>query len=280
MTFTHRGRCSLALLAGLGLILASGCTSSLDLAGCREAFATLPIDSHVARQKVPANLQPRIDPQGKATLLMMVQDCARARLDGFLPIEPMRMVHLWIEIVGPAEVGLALEGTEASLPTQYYFALPHQIDDGLAHAALGGAGISVKAVKQIELGALSDGTRRGEVIEGDDGAKYRWSETVQVWPKAIVLTGRRRFYSRYGTLFPRSSEGVVVCNSKFLGGGRIDLEADASSTLGELARASSLSGESNQVEMSCRARMRVRFFEHVTADPFAQDSALAEPSPR
>jgi hypothetical protein len=267
-----------AAAAGLAVIALSGCTSTLDLEGCRETFATLPVDRAAAREVVPAALQPRIDAQGRAILLMMVQDCAHARLDGIVPITPMRMTHLWIEVDGPEEVGRTLPGTSASLPTAYYFALPHQIDDGLAQAALAAAGISIMPVERIVLGPLADGIRQGEVVEDARGTRYAWRETSEAWPEARVLTGRRRFLSEYGTLAPRSSEGVVVCKSGFLGQGQLDVHADVASTPGRLARGAPLSGPVSRVEMSCSARIRVRYFRNATPDAFAPGSALAEPA--
>ena len=53
-------------------------------------------------------------------LLIMIQCWDKLILDGFLPISQVKMSHIWIELNGPEEVGEALSGTEASLPTSYY----------------------------------------------------------------------------------------------------------------------------------------------------------------
>jgi len=100
-----------------------------------------------------------------ATLLLMVQDYEKGTLEGLIRIKPMKMSHIWIEIEVPEEVDSALPSTTASLPTVYYYILPHQIESCLAYIALTLTGIDSQLVKEITLGERSGDQRLGRVME-------------------------------------------------------------------------------------------------------------------
>ena len=117
----------------------------------QKSFVEFFVDPEAARKYVPANHEVRKFPNGKANLLIMIQEWDKCILDGILPIRRVKMSHIWIELNGPDEIGPALPGTESSLPTSYYYALPHQIDNKLAVLAFRLAGIDVQLVKRIEV---------------------------------------------------------------------------------------------------------------------------------
>jgi hypothetical protein len=237
----------------------AGWSVTMKMLRCKEMFSEFPLASEIARQHVPAGYEVRIHQNGLSVLLMMVQDCQTCVLNGLIRISPMRMSHLWIELAGPDEIGNALPGTTASLPTQYYYALPHQIDNALAQTALSMVGIDVQRVKSISLEGYSDGKRRGTVHEREDsGAHYHWEETSNRWLTPKVLTGRRWFYREYGRRIRRRSEGLVVCSSSFLGEGQVRLDVEAESAIGRIVGSTTLYGRMNPVEMSqCEARIRI-----------------------
>ena len=152
-----------------------GLSSTMKMLGCREMFAEFNLDPAVAGRVVPPEYEVRVHPNGLSVLLLMVQECEKCVLDGVIPISPMGMSHIWIELSGPEDVGPALPGTTASLPTRYYYALPHQVDSALARFALRLAGIDVRMVKRISLGGNPGGIRQGIVVEKQDPETgYRW----------------------------------------------------------------------------------------------------------
>ena len=242
-----------------GLASSMGVSSTMKMLGCKEMFAEFHVDAARARRNVPPDYEVRIHPNGMAMLLLMVQECEKCVLNGALPISPLRMSHIWIELAGPEEVGPAVPGTTASLPTRYYYALPHQVDRALARFALWLAGVDVQMVKRVSLGGSPGGVRQGIVVEQQDPkSSYWWQETSALWQSPNVVTGRRRFYRRYGRILKRRSEGLVVCSSSFLGDGEVRLEADAGSAIGALGLGTVLRGATNPVEINhCNVRIRV-----------------------
>jgi len=236
-----------------------GLTSTMTMIDCREVFAEFFVDLAVAMKNVPKDYEVRIHPNGKAMLLLMVQDCDTCVLNGIIRISPMRMSHIWIELNGPEEIGPALPGTTGSLPTRYYYALPHQIENALAQLALRMAGIDVQKVKRITLGGYPSGMRQGRVVEQEDPTtRYSWNDSSALWQMPNVVTGRRRFYRQYGRSLKRRSEGLVVCSSSFLGVGEIRLQVDIGSAVGRLGFGTTLKGLTNPVQVNaCSVRIRV-----------------------
>jgi hypothetical protein len=234
-------------------------SNTMKMVGCKEMYAEFHVDPTVARQHVPAEYEVRIHQNGKAMLLLMVQDCDKCVLNSIVLISPMRMSHIWIELAGPEEVGPALPGTTASLPTRYYYALPHQIDNALAHRALWLAGIDVQKVKQVSLGGDPGGIRQGMVVEQEYPTKsFSWEESSILWPSPSLVTGRRWFYRHYGRFIKRRSEGLVVCSSSFLGEGEVQLQAGDGSRICSLGFGTTLSGVTNPVKINyCNVRIRV-----------------------
>ena len=237
----------------------AGWSCTMKMVRCKEMFAQFQFDPTTPRRAVPPGYEIHIHPNGSALLLLMVQDCDYCILDRVVRVSPMRMSHIWIELEGPEEVGAVLPGTTASLPTCYYYALPHQIDNSLARALLSLVGLDVQKVGQISLGGTPGEDRHGVVLEQGFGhAKYSWQESSIISPSPRVVTGRRRFYREYGRTLSRRSEGLVVCKSSFLGEGTATLEADPSSALGKIGIRGTLNGTVSPVEMEyCNVRIRV-----------------------
>jgi hypothetical protein len=239
------------------ILFANGCTHTMDMMECKELFAEFPVDPKIAKQHIPSEYKIRIDRNGMATLLLMVQDCNKGILDGLIRIKPMRMSQIWIEIEGQEEVGAPLPDTTESLPTAYYYILPHQMESRLAHIALTLTGIDSQSVKEITLGERTGDQRFGQIIEKAPSVKYQWTETSQIWKIPKVVTGRRIFYRQYGWLIKRTSVGTVACRSKFLGDGRVILNMSPDSAIGRLNFGTTLQGTAHSVEMSCRADIKV-----------------------
>jgi hypothetical protein len=235
-----------------------GLLSTMTMTRCRELLAEFPVDPEAARKVVPPTYSVRVYPAMHAILLLLVQECERCMLDKVLTIRPMRMAHLWIELAGPDEIGPALPGTSASMPTSYWYAMPHQMESRLAALSFRSAGIDIQRVARISAGGAPGVRRHGEVLEhAESGAGYVWDEDTPLWPSPEILTGRRRFYRDYGRSIPRRSVGLVVCHAAFLGSGEISLSATGDSAAGALGFGTTLHGTTKAVEITCDVRIQV-----------------------
>ena len=188
MTGKKRGVILYTSLIFLSMTLA-GCKHTMEMAKCKEMFAEFPVDAAVAKENAPHGYSIQINKDGMATMLLMVQDCEEGILDGLLRIRPIKMSHIWIEIDGPEETSPPLPGTSGSLPTVYYYILPHQFESGLAYIGLVLAGIDSQLVKEITLGERSGDQRPGQVIEKSSSMEYRWTETSKLSPMPTLLPG-------------------------------------------------------------------------------------------
>ena len=233
--------------------------SVMDIYGCKEMFSQYYVDPDIARQTVPSKWKVKIHSNGKALLLVMVQQCEKMVLDNLIDVGSVGMSHIWIEVEGPHEVVTPLPGTTRSLPTRYWYILPHQLDDRLARMLFGLVGVDSQSVRKVSLGGDPGGTRSGEVIERDfPEAKYNWTETSQLYPAPDIVTGSQRFYRKYGV---RESAAYAKCESHFLGDSQVSFSATTDSVVGRLGFGTSLTGISNPVWVKhCRVDYRVDYF--------------------
>lgn len=242
----------------LVLIMTAGCTHTMNMTKCQELFAEFPVDPELAQKQVPIPYRVRTGRDKRATLLLMVQDCEKGVLDGIITIKPLKMAHVWIEIEGPEEVGPVLPGTTKSLPTAYYYILPHQVESKLAHTSLALAGIDSQLVGKISLGHRANDQRIGSVLEKEPSVGYQWTEASQLRPNQGLVTGRRRFYRQYESITQCTSLGVVSTWANFLGEGSVVLSASPDSAIGRLGLGTNLEGTAYPVEMDCHAEIKVQ----------------------
>lgn len=233
--------------------------SVMDIYGCKEMFSQYYVDPDIAQQNVPSKWKVKIHSNGKALLLVMIQQCEKMVVDNLIDVGSVGMSHIWIEVEGPPEVVTPLPATTRSLPTRYWHILPHQLDNPLARMLFGLAGVDVQLVRKVSLGGDPGGTRSGEVIEGDSpDAKYNWTETSQLYPAPDIVTGSQRFYRKYGV---RESGAYAKCESHFLGDSQVSLGATTDSVVGKLGFGTSLTGFANPVWVKhCRVDYRVDYF--------------------
>ncbi|OGN92454.1 MAG: hypothetical protein A2Y88_03510 [Chloroflexi bacterium RBG_13_48_10] len=232
--------------------------SKMKMIGCKESFVEFFIDPGIAKQYVPVGYDVRKYPNAKAVLLIMIQDWDKCILDGFLPVRRVKMSHVWIELNGPNEIGPALPGTDSSLPTSYYYAFPHQIDNKLAFLAFRLVGMDVQLVARIETAGKPGDHSIVRVIERENPTiGYSWEAHGSLWSAPKILTGRRWFYRKYGKRLKRKSKGLVICRSSFMGDGTVQMSVDERSILGSLGFDSKLSGELKYVQTDCNCRIRV-----------------------
>jgi len=233
--------------------------SVMDLYDVKEMFSRYYVDPDIAQQNVPSKWKVKIHDNGKALLLVMVQNCKKMVLDYIFNMGSVGMSHIWIELEGPYEVVTPLTGTLRSLPTWYWYILPHQLDSYLAHMLFGLAGVDSQLVKKVSLGGDPGGIRSGEVIEGHSPeAKYYWTETSQLYPASDIVTGSHRFYRKYGV---RESAAHAKCFTHFLGDGQVNLSATTDSVVGKLGFGTSFTGFLNPVWVKhCHVKYQVSYF--------------------
>ncbi len=224
-----------------------------------EMFSRYYVEPETAQRNVPKKWKVKIHDNGKAILLVMVQQCKKMVLDYALNVGSVGLSHLWIEIEGPQEVITPLSGTSRSLPTWYWYVTPHQIDNGWASAFFKLVGVPTRSVKSVSLGGEPREIRSGEVIEGGSlDASYSWTETSKLFPEPDIVTGSHRLYGRYGVC---ESEAHVRCFTHFLGESVVSLSAKPDSSVGKLGFGTSLTGFSSPVWIKhCRVKYKVGYF--------------------
>jgi hypothetical protein len=100
--------------------------SVMDIYDIEEMFSRYYVDPDIAQQNIPSKWKIKIHDNGKALLLVMVQNCKKMVLDYIINVGSVGMSHIWIELEGPYEVVTPLPGTTRALPTWYWYILPHQ----------------------------------------------------------------------------------------------------------------------------------------------------------
>ena len=233
--------------------------SVMDLYDVKEMFSKYYVDPDIARQNVPSKWKVKIHDNGKALLLVMVQNCKKMVLDYIFNMGSVGMSHIWIELEGPYEVVVPLPGTPRSLPTRYWYILPHLLDSYLAHMLFKLAGVDSLLVKKVSFNGNPDGTRTGEVIERNSPeVKHHWTERNQLYPTPDIVTGSQRFYRKYGV---HESAAHGKCISHFLGDSQVSLSATSDSVVGKLGFGTSLTGFSNPVWVKhCHVKYQVSYF--------------------
>ncbi len=230
--------------------------SIMDIYDVKEMFSRYYVDPSTAQKNVPSKYNIKIYENGKALLLVMVQNCRKMVLDYVLNIGSVGMSHIWIELDGPHEVLGTLPGTSRTLPTWYWYMMPHQLDGNMANMLFKLAGVSSKRINKVSLGGEPGGTRLGEVIErSSPRISYSWTEESQLYTMPDIVTGSHRFYRKYGI---RESVAHAKCFTYFLGDAQVKLEASPDSTIAKLGFGTSLTGFSNPVWVKhCRVDYKV-----------------------
>lgn len=233
--------------------------SVMDMYDTQEMFSRYYVDPVIAQQHVPAKWKVKIHENGLAFLYVLVQKCNRVVLDKIFNVGSVGMSHIWIELEGPPEVITPFPGTTRSLPTWYWYTLPHQLDSRLAALLFSVGGIAAQSVRKVTLGGNPGNTRSGIVLEAySPKVGYSWNETSQLYPKPDIITGSHRIYRKYGV---RESEAHVRCYTHFLGEGQVRLNASPDSAIGRLGFGTSLVGVTNPVWVKhCRVEYKVGFF--------------------
>jgi len=233
--------------------------SVMDLYDVKEMFSKYYVDPGIAQQNVHSKWKVKIHDNGRALLLVMVQNCKKMVLNYIFNMGSVGMSHIWVELEGANEVVTPLPETSRSLPTRYWYILPHLLDSYLAHMLFKLAGVDSLLIKKVSFNGSPDGTQSGEVIEKNSPeAKHYWTETSQFYPTPDIVTGSQRFYRKYGV---RESKAHAKCISHFLGDSQVSLSTTNDSVVGKLGFGLSLTGFSNSVWVKhCRVKYQVSYF--------------------
>ena len=233
--------------------------SVMDMYDTQEMFSRYYVDPVIAQQHVPSKWKVKIHENGMAFLYVLVQKCHKMVLDKIFHVGSVGMSHIWIELDGPPEVITPFLGTTRSLPTWYWYTLPHQLDNRLAALMFGIAGIAAQSIQEVSLGGDPGSSRSGKVTEAySPEVGYIWNETSQLYPEPDIITGSHRLYHKYGV---RESAAHVRCFTHFLGDGQVGLNASPDSAIGKLGFGTTLTGVTNPVWVKhCRVEYRVGFF--------------------
>ena len=233
--------------------------SVMDMYDTSEMFSRYYVDPVIAQQHVPSKWKVKIHENGMALLYVLVQECHKMVLDKIFHVGSVGMSHIWIELDGPPEVITPFPGTTRSLPTWYWYSLPHQLDNRLANLMFGIAGIASQSIQDVSLGGALGSSRDGKVIENSSPeVGYSWTETSQLYPEPDIITGSHRIYRKYGV---RESEAHVRCITHFLADGQVTLTVSPDSAIGKLGFGTILTGTTNPVWVKhCRGEYRVGFF--------------------
>jgi len=223
-----------------------------------EMFSRYYVDPVTAQKNIPNKWKVKVNENGKAILLIMVQKCKKMILDDIFNIGSVALSNLWIEIEGPSEVITPLPGTSRSLPTWYWYITPHQLDSAWAVSLCSLVGVPAKHVKRISLVGEQTEIRSGEVIEDESiDARYSWTEKIKRYPDPDIITGSHRLYGVFGG---RETEAHVRCFTHFLGESEVSLVATSNSSVAKLGFGTSLSGFSNPVWFKhCSVKYKVGF---------------------
>jgi hypothetical protein len=210
-----------------------------------EMFSRYYVDPVIAQKIIPNKWKVKVNENGKAILLIMVQKCKKMILDRIFNVGSVALSNLWIEIEGQPEIITPLPGTSRSLPTWYWYVTPHQLNNSMAVSLCNLVGVPTKHVKKISLVGDQTTIRTGEVIEDDSiHARYSWTENIKRYPDPDIITGSHRLY---GIFRGCETEAHVRCFTHFLGESEVSLVATSNSSVAKLGFGTSLSGFSNPV---------------------------------
>jgi len=224
-----------------------------------EMFSWYYVDPIIAQKHVPPKWKVKVNKNGMASLYLLVQKCDKMVLNKILNVGSVGMSHIWIELEGPLEVVTPFKGTTRSLPTWYWYILPHQLENKLATLMFNIAGIAAQSIQEVSLGGKPGSIRYGKIIEEDSPEiGYTWNEKSQLYSKPDIVTGSHRIYRKYGL---RESEAHVKCLTHFIGEGNVNLTASPDSAIGKLGFGTTLNGFCNTVLVKhCQVIYRLSFF--------------------
>ena len=119
--------------------------SVMDIYDVKEMFSRYYVDPRYCNSRMSLHSgRLKSHDNGKALLLVMVQECKKMVLDHLINVGSVGMSHVWIELDGAPELVTPLPGTTRSLPTWYWYILPHQLDGYLVRTLFGLAGVDAR----------------------------------------------------------------------------------------------------------------------------------------
>ena len=158
---------------------------------CNEDAIEVRLDPR-ALQDVVGSEFPLVLEEGKARVLIVVHDCTQYWIDG-QDLGPAKEVQVWVSIHGLDDVRPVV-GAEQTLPTRTWFALLAGSSNPRVRAAKGAAGIVVRPIESVSLGA--PGAPGGGRVSLGQSLSWSWQVSSPAKPSARMVGMNLDVYAR------------------------------------------------------------------------------------
>ena len=120
--------------------------------------------------------------EGKARVLIIVQDCSQYWIDGE-DLGPTQHAHVWVSIDGPQDV-VTVVGAQHTLPTATWFSLSAGSNNPRDREARMASGTGPAPIDEVSLDRAAS-QRGGEVALSEDRG-YSWETSPVARPAGVV----------------------------------------------------------------------------------------------
>lgn len=144
---------------------------------CNESTLVLRIDPGPFREAVGTDFSLVLE-EGKAIVLIIVQDCSQYWLDG-LDLGPTQHNHVWALIEGPQDIRPVV-GAQETGPTRTWFSLFAGSTNPRDREARKASGTSPEPIEGVQL--HPSGSPSGGQVTVGPGLSYSWSGSPSVQP--------------------------------------------------------------------------------------------------
>ena len=165
---------------------------------CNEDAIEMHLDPRPLQDYVGPEL-PLVLEEGKARVLIVVQDCAQYWMDGE-DVGPTQDVHVWVMIHGLEDVRPVV-GAERTLPTRTWFTLFLGSSSLQVREAKMASGVAVRPIQSVFLDP--PGPRRAGRVSLAGNLDYSWNVLSPATPLARLVGVNHDVYTR-------DSDGNVV----------------------------------------------------------------------
>lgn len=166
---------------------------------CDESVGFFPVDPAVARAHVPPEYDLFYLEDGRAQIMVLIQECTSMLLNGEVELAPLKMFHVWIRRDGPFEL-IPIPGALETLPTFYWYQHADMTDSRALFVAAKQAGGVYAIAESITRGPAIGFARVSRVVEKQvDGESigFDWVQSVNAFPpvplgvrhRVVVLQG-------------------------------------------------------------------------------------------
>jgi len=192
-----------------------------------EMLAIFPVDTTVARSRVPSDYELRLAPDGSSLLGVAAKLCTWD-VEGPRSAVPTEEVHVYINVRGPDQT-IPVPGAPVTLPSDYWYNLFFDTEaPAWSRAVFRSYGGNVRDA-EVEIEHFGP-VRNGSVVEeGAGGQGYRWTEYTM--PSPFFFGQHNFFFSDELPGRHLRAEAAQLFN--MVGVGSIVMEIDPGSSLAE-----------------------------------------------